>query len=92
MNPSETASLDQFGAFARELATSNGLEIVETTNLDETWIGGHSGTDLLDALLDVSLKASADCALTALIAMDVGGGVLAYGLAVLRREPGEPPA
>ncbi len=56
-------------------------------NLDEKWIGGHTGTDLLDALLDTSMKASADGLLTALITMDGGGGVLAYGLAVLRKDP-----
>ena len=60
MNDEPIGELDQFHAFARDLLASNGLELVETTNLDEAWIDAHSGRELLDALIETASRAGAD--------------------------------
>jgi hypothetical protein len=81
------AEADQMTAALRDLLASNGLEALEETGLGETWLAEHSGQELVEALIGVAVKASANGPLLVFAGYEVSPGVASYKALVVRRKP-----
>jgi hypothetical protein len=75
---------DQLDAATRNLLAANGLTVLDRNHLDERWLATRTAEDLLDALLEATVKVCADGALSALVAFDLPTG-RAYQLLAVRR-------